>query len=98
MVTIEARAVSKGAEGGQVITWATFATLWAHKVPQGSREYYAAGQTSAEQIAIYKTDYIDGVKATMRLIDGADVYDIFGCPEIGRREGLEIRARLLAAP
>jgi head-tail adaptor len=97
-VTIQQAASARGAQGGVVITYTGYATAWAKKMPQASSEYFQGEQITADQLTTFKTDFIPGLKPTMRLIDGADVYDIIGASEIGRQQGSEIHCKLLVAP
>ena len=47
-ITLQAKSVTRDAMGGEVITWADQATVWAQADPLRGREYFAAKQEQSE--------------------------------------------------
>lgn len=93
-VTIEQKTKTRDAYGAEIETWTTFAQVWASKRDIRGREYFAAQQVNAETDTVWRIRWIAGVKAEMRINWNGTLYDIQDIAEIGRREGLEIMARV----
>ena len=87
-VTLQQQTKTRNAIGGEVITWATVATVWADKLHQTSREFFAAQKINAEITDLFKIRYREKVDAKMRLIFRGRIYDIIGAddPDGRRRE------------
>lgn len=71
----------------------TYATVWAEKLDQHGREFFAAAGTNAERTTRFRIRYRSDVLQTDRIVLDSLNYDIVQVSEIGRREGLEIFAR-----
>ena len=92
-MTIEQPSESRNAYGESVRSWSTLATVWASVRPMRGDESFAAGREVAEREAVFRIRYRGDVTPAMRLdYDGAK-WDILHIAEIGRREGLDIRAQ-----
>ena len=93
-ITVErAMAVTSGT-GEVTHTWATFATIWARRVPIKADEYFTAQQVNAPVDARFQIRWRDGLDSAMRLVYDGKTYDILSIQEIGRREGYDILARV----
>jgi SPP1 family predicted phage head-tail adaptor len=79
--------------GGLVEAWSTFAEVWARKMEQSSKEFFASAQENAEQLVVFRTRWLSGVTTKMRVLYDGQLYDIEGWKELGRREGLELQTR-----
>lgn len=86
------------AAGERIATWSTYANVWAAKRDVTAREKFAGDQDLAEETAVFRLWWLDGVNATMQIVHDGKVYGIEGVAEIGRREGLELTARAVALP
>jgi SPP1 family predicted phage head-tail adaptor len=75
-VTLQRRTVTRDSYGGETVTWADVATVWARRNAIGGREYYGAGQTLAESTSTYDMRYRRDVVPAMRLVHGLNVLDI----------------------
>lgn len=96
LITIEQKTDASPAQtttGEPSFAWATYKQLWAQKLDVGGRERFAAAGRQAEVETVFRTRYESGVTERMRISLGGVYYDILFINEIGRREGLEIRAR-----
>lgn len=95
-VTIQKKTVVRDTYGGETVTWADVATVWAEVAPIGGREYYGAGQTLAESTFTVTMRYRSDIVPAWRLMHGTKVYEIMvvipdvkhtelliGCREIG---------------
>lgn len=90
-VTLQARTVTRNAEGEDVATYATLANVWAEKFDLRGREYFAAQQSRAEVTTRWRIRYRDDLRAVDRLVYDGVAYDVVAPPaEIGRRLGLEL--------
>lgn len=74
-------------------TWSAVATVWARKQHGGEDERYAADERYAERVVTFETRYFANVVETDRLRCDGQEFDILGIREIGRREGLEFKAK-----
>lgn len=92
-VSLYHRVLTQNAQGEQVPSYPTaYVTVWAQKLDQRAREYFAAQGTQAEATTRFRIRYRSDVLMTDRLVlDGLN-YDIVQISEIGRREGLELFA------
>lgn len=75
-VVVEQQSTTQDALGQPVLTWSTFATLWANiKHTSGIETIKADALTTVTKVSIqvrYRTD----IKAAMRVVHGTDVYNI----------------------
>lgn len=97
-VTLQSKSATRDAMGGEVVTYATFASVWAEKRDLAGREYLTAGQSERAEIqTLWRLRWLSGVTPAMRLIHGSDVYDIESVAELGRNDALELHTKRLAA-
>ena len=90
-VTLQARTVSRNAQGEDVASYTDLATVWAEKFDLRGREYFAAQQSRAEVTTRWRIRYLDSLRAVDRLVHDGTAYDVVAPPaEIGRRQGLEL--------
>lgn len=94
-ITIQFPAVSRDTLGGQVLSWADYATVWARVdlQPNKRTEAFTAAQVVANAEVLFSTRYLAGVLETFRVLYDNHVYDIKGVTETGRKQGLEIRGK-----
>lgn len=67
---------TRSAIGEPVLTWATFASVWASVEPLRGNEAIALRMQGAEISTRIRTRYIPGVKPSMRVVHGDDIYNI----------------------
>lgn len=78
-ITIQAQSVIRDDNGGDVVTWVTFAQCWASKRTPASREVFASEQRIGISSVIFTTRSIANVTQKMRVIDRDNVqYGITG--------------------
>lgn len=75
-----------------VDTWATIAKLPAEFVQVSADEFLTGGGTASASVVIFRTRYRDGVEETDRVRFNGRTFGILSVVELGRRQGLEIRA------
>lgn len=75
-VTLQQRTVGVDSLGQDLTTWADVAQVWAQVEPLRGREYFAAGQTQAAVEARISIRFRAGVAPTMRVLRGAQAWDI----------------------
>jgi SPP1 family predicted phage head-tail adaptor len=93
-VQLQSKTVTKDTAGAPVETWTTFATVWAAKAEQGSREFKAFGQVQAECTALFTARYLSIITAEHRIVCDGRIFEITGTPlEQGRRELLVLPAK-----
>ena len=73
----------------ETLTWATWATVWGHKlIPPVAKEKFEGDQ--AVDVTAYKfmIRYVSGVTAQMRLLNGTEINYITGIDSIDRNRTL----------
>lgn len=94
-ITIETPTGTQDTFGEFTETWATFATEWAQYEPLKGREQLDAMQVNADLQARFRIRYRSDITTKMRIVnDDSLTYGIEAITQIGRREGLEILARV----
>lgn len=94
-IVIETATEAQNALGEPVKTWGVFATVWADKrQPSRGREYVSSQSINVEIDQVFRIRWLDGVTEKMRINDGGKYYDILHLAELGRRQGLDISARV----
>lgn len=75
-VTLQTPASGQDAAGQPLTGWADFANVWASITDVSGKEYIAAGglQNAAQTKILIR--YQDGIVPSMRVVNGADVYNI----------------------
>lgn len=73
LVTIQEKQTS-----GDGFTWVTFKRWWCRKMSGPGREIFANAQTLSRTDARYMGPFTSGIDATMRLVDGSDIWNIEG--------------------
>ncbi len=87
------RVLTQSSHGEQVPSYpSAYATVWAEKLDQRAREYFAAQGTQAEATTRFRIRWRSDVVMTDRLVLDSVNYDIVQISEIGRRQGLELFA------
>ena len=93
-VTITARNVVKDSGGRETVTWVERSTRWANKRPISGGEQMRAGQISPDALFDFTFRWADGlVVETDRLTCEGSTFEVLHIAEMGRREGLRVRAR-----
>lgn len=90
-ITIQQKALSTNTPD-PVETWSTWATVWAERMDTRGRETFAAAREELERHTVYTIRYRAGLRGDMRIVEGADQYDIESIAELGFKEGWEISA------
>ncbi len=75
-VTLKARAAGQDAAGQPAITWSDVVTVWAGVVDLSGREFLAAGGAQNATQTKITIRYRAGVTPAMRVVCGADTYNI----------------------
>jgi len=80
-VTLQQLAAGKDASGAPAEVWANVVTtgdgqIWAGKRDLTGRQYVVAGGTQNAVQTEWEIRYRPGISAAMRLVHGADIYDI----------------------
>jgi SPP1 family predicted phage head-tail adaptor len=76
--------------------WADVATVWAQVAPLAGREFLAAAAVQSEVTAKITMRYRPGITSAMRVVHGADTYDITAVIHIkSARQELQLMCRAL---
>lgn len=81
LVTLQRRTAGTGPRGQAPETWVDVATgVWAGVEPIRGREFFAAGQQQLPVDARVIMRWRNDVEAGMRVVDGADVWEVATTP------------------
>jgi SPP1 family predicted phage head-tail adaptor len=88
-VTIESKTVTRDDFGAEVITWGTFAEVWAEVRDVSAVEKVVGEARTMARLTTIRTRYVPGVTGDMRIRLNTDgrVLQITSMAEIGRRLG-----------
>ena len=75
-ITIQQPATGQDAAGQPVTGWDSVCAVWAKKSDMTGREYLASAAVQAEVTTKITIRYRSGITANMRVLHGADVYNI----------------------
>ena len=84
-VTVEQPVVSSDGYGGNTVSWAIFATVWAAVEPLSGREYFQAQQAQATVTHKVAMRYIPGVTPRMRIKHGSRYLNIISAIDTDER-------------
>jgi len=77
--------------GQEVLTWSTFATVWAGVKLNIGKESFQTNEKVKERIVDFKVRYRTDITSNMRLLYNSNYYEIEDVVELGREDGLIIR-------
>ena len=77
--------------GQEVLTWSTFATVWAGVKLNIGKESFQTSERVKERVVDFKVRYRTNITANMRLLYDSNYYEIEDVVELGREDGLIIR-------
>lgn len=76
-ITFQRAAISRSANGAEVLTYATYLSRWAEVTYQGGSEAQQAGKETASSTVTFKVRYIvDGITEKDRISFKSQIYDI----------------------
>lgn len=101
-ITIETPTDVRDAEAAISQTWAAFVPVGgaalvdipAKVIPRRGTERFAAAQINVEFDTTFRIRYVAGITAKMRIQYDGVTYDIQYPAELGRREGLDLLAKV----
>jgi SPP1 family predicted phage head-tail adaptor len=79
-ITIEQPTEAFDSNGELILTWSTFAEVWAEILPLIGREFYSARQVNAELTGKIRLRFIKGITAKMRVLYENKTYEIDAPP------------------
>lgn len=94
-ISIERVSVVMDDYGNAVETWTPLATVRAQIIESSTEEFIRAYGASSETVTVFRARWLSGVGLADRVTYAGAVYNILGTKELGRRQGLEIRARAM---
>lgn len=77
-VVIEQQVTALTSSGEQETNWVTFATVWAEIAPLSARESMLSEQVQSKVSVRITIRSLDGVIASMRVVQGSTVYNVEG--------------------
>ena len=93
-VTIQQKIVTRDTFGGEVVTWADVATVWAAVEPLRGREFLDAKQIQAETAYRVRMRYRSDVDTDMRIVWDSRTLEITAVLDVdGRGRELELMCR-----
>lgn len=96
LISIQSKTTTPNDIGEAVEVWTDIAYVHAHKSSRSGREFYSASRIVAEDAVFFTIRHIDNLTSAMRIVHGADTYDITSIRySEKRRESIEIQCRLI---
>ena len=92
-ITFERATETVDGYGATAPTWAPLATMRAQLIDATTDESIRAFGASTESTVVFRTRYLEGLTVADRVIYEGSAYEIVQLKEIGRRRGLDIRAK-----
>lgn len=90
-LVIERSTIAVDDYGAPQETWATLATVRAHRVKLTLEEFAKAYGTASEALTVFRIRWLADISLADRVKLGSIVYDLKAIEVLGRREGLELR-------
>lgn len=84
----------RNATGEKSITWPNGISVWAGVEPLNGREGLESDQITAMSMTKFYIRFISAISEKSRIVYNGKNYDIHSIRELGRREGLEIIAKV----
>jgi SPP1 family predicted phage head-tail adaptor len=75
-ISIEKRSSAQDASGGQLLAWASFASVRASVEPLVGREWESAQQRTARVTTRFRVRYLAGVLPSMRIVWDGRFFDV----------------------
>lgn len=89
-IRIERNTITQDNDGNNVDAWSLHAIAWGSFRAASAREFITAGIEAVTLLGAFETDYVDGVKAHMRIPYKGRHYDIEGVvPGVDPASGVE---------
>lgn len=92
LITIEQATITRNDTGGEIRTFNTFITCWAHVLSLGGNEKIMDDAFQAFNITTFYIRYQAGITEKMRIVYNSINYDIKSIIEHERRSFLQIKA------
>lgn len=96
-ITLQQSATTVDDFGTATEGWTDFITCRAQLVQSSTTDFLKAYGETETAIAVFRTRWLDGVTADMRVSYGGRNFLVMEITEIGRRVGLELRCQMLRA-
>lgn len=91
-ITIQTFGLSYNEDNEPIQGWTDLGTYRAQIVQASNEEFFQSGNINQQTGTVFKTRFIENVKLTSRVVFQAKNFNIIEVRELGRRNGLEIRA------
>ena len=79
-ITLQQKAVTRAANGEEIVTWSDALSVWAKVEPIRGREFFAAAQMQGAVDYRVTIRYRSGIDRTMRVKFGSDILDMVAEP------------------
>lgn len=84
-IALQSQSLTQDSYGQAVVSWGTYATVWASVQPLTGREYFSADSLQSEVKTVIKIRYQDGIDTSMRVLWGTRVYNIVSLADVFER-------------
>lgn len=95
-ISLQRKTVTRGAMGGEVVTWATQSTTWAEARPLSGNELVASEQHQGVTVVEFRIRYDSAVipKPEWRVLWGPGIYEVTSVINVdGRNRELRLMCR-----
>ena len=94
-IVIQERTETTDSYNASVVTYSTFATVWADMRDTPGNEAYESEQLVPVRLTTFIIRYLDGVTETMRIAFDDRYYDIVSITRPDRKRTLELKSMIL---
>ena len=91
-IVIQSATETRDSYADVVLTWTTFATLWAQEISVGASEQFRMAAEHSARMSRFRIRYYPGITSKMRISYAGSYWKIQGIIEIGRQEALDLLA------
>lgn len=95
-IVIQNKSEVVATNGQRTLTWATFLTVWSNPVEKDGMERTDDKNRTTARMVNFRVRYNSTITNEMRIIWDSEYYKIEDIKELGRQDGLMIRATLLS--
>lgn len=96
-ITVQEYSATRDSYGGEVKTWATYATRWANVQSVSGREFFSSSQVNATVTTKFVLRYLEGLSTKMRISWDGRLFDIVAVLESGNDRMMTVMAEELVS-
>ncbi|WP_249225608.1 phage head closure protein [Tardiphaga alba] len=91
-IVVQRVATTRNAAGTPVETWSDLVTLRAQVIQSSTEEFIRGAGAQDLTATVFRTWFYPGISNADRIVCAGETYDVKEIKELGRRQGMDIRA------